>query len=648
MSTKNSLGRRSSSNLVRISTHEREDKNLRPESRKTQQLLKPKISISSDTSHIPVARSRISSCDRGSIKGPFLKITGKTPSTPKTPVTNVGKATHFTGGSSSRVHAGLPTGRRSLSADRVSNLGAKGPRKDTRPLTDKAYQTYMLNKIDNFFSVNNCSSMLNSNGSLKPVTLKMFVEISAYLIKILDIKQILTISNYVEELPKIAKKLHYPGIINKSWLKTANVSHYWPNVLGWISWLVEICEIRTIAIEKYNLESLPFMGGEREAETNKNALVSMLDFYDAWNNEKLEEEALMVEKYLEEIKQQQGISEEELNNANYNLEGAKAKLQEMEENAYKVDEEVKHLQEVVLSLQKDEAKQLNDISTKEEYIKMTNFETEQKNTECNELREQFRLQNVQHDELLTIIKQQPMSKAEKDKVLEKCTEIQNYIYQYDEHLQEIQKELYTMDIKLASINNNLTKSVLAYNKEILMHLSDNIGVDLEELRMPEKGILQPEIMEVLNVKANLMNDLKELLKNKIIEKERSLELHSNELENLQEKMKILEDENSDIVNKIQENKTLMSKIKTETKNEEVKLKEQIKNLQNDIKEIQNAMPDTQQISVQLEDTMDKLEAVRRKKAYIEESAKLFFDKFFEILGEHRNELYNMLIKLNKQ
>lgn len=129
-----------------------------------------------------------------------------------------------------------------------------------------------------------------------------------------------------------------------------------------------------------------------EAKINKNAFFSMLNFYNAWNDEKLDEEASMVEKYLQEVEEQQGISEENLNNARFELEKEMLKQQEAEENLNKINEEVKHLQEVFLSLQNDETKQLSDINAKEEYIKTINFETDQLNAECNILSEQICLQ----------------------------------------------------------------------------------------------------------------------------------------------------------------------------------------------------------------------------------------------------------------
>ncbi|XP_076247355.1 kinetochore protein Ndc80 [Calliopsis andreniformis] len=649
----NSLGRRSSTNPVRISMFEREDRSVtRIDSRKTQ-TLKSKHSVSTaDSSHIPRSRLPISANDRAS-RGATLKATGRTPlrhgsTTPRTPSTNASKhSALLTVGSSNRIHTALPTGPRSLSADRASSLSTKGSRKDTRPLTDKMFQAHMLTTIDNYFSMNQLSFMLNSNGSLKPVTLKMFVEVSAHLVKMLDIKQVLTVSNYVEELPKIAKKLHYPGVITKSWLKTANATLSWPNVLGWICWLVEICKVREIALQKYNLNNLPFVGDDTASKSNKNAFFSMLDFYNAWNEEKLEEEAAMVEKYLQEIEAEQGVNEEDLNNVLFEIEEETAKLQAAEENGNKTDEEVKHLQEVLLSLQNKETMQLSDLTAKEEYIKTINLETDKINTECNVLCEQIHLQNVQQNEILSVIKEQPMSTTERDKIVGKCTEIENYIIQFDEHLQEIRKELYNMDMKLSSVHNNLNKKILAYNKEIIMHLNGDMGVNVEELKMPDTCLLDPQIMEVLNAKADLMNELKDTIKKQLIEKERSVELKSNELEHFQERMKVLEDESSDVANKIQEKKRVINKIKTDVKNEEAKLKEQIRILQNDIIEIQDQMPDKQKLATELEEAEDKLAAVHRRRTYIKESAKVFFDQFYEILGEHRNELYNTLMKHSK-
>ncbi|XP_076662466.1 kinetochore protein Ndc80 [Halictus rubicundus] len=643
-----SVGRRSSTNPVRISTLERDEKGTTRSDTKRTQALKSKISIST-TENSLIPRARQKSCDRASTRGSIPKPAGKTPSrhglaTPTTPDTHIGKHTAFlTVGHSNKVHSALPTGPRSLSADRISSLGAKGSKKDQRLLTDKVYQAYMLNKIDTYFNANQLTSMLNSNGSIKPITLKMFIEISAYLVKLLDVKSVLTINNYVEELPKIAKKLHYPGVITKSWLKTANAMHSWPNVLRWLCWLVEICEVREIALENYNLDNLPFVGDEREAEMHRNTLISMIKFYNAWNDVKLDEEEALVAKYLEELKLQHGVTDKDMSTVQFELDENEEKLQAVEIRAQKIDEDINCLQKILKDLQNEEANQQRDIIAKENYIETILADTEQINADCKILNDRIHLQTECYENLLSQIKQQPMSKAEKENILVKCKEIQDYMQQFDEHLQDIQKETFTMDITLASINNSLTKAVLTYNKEIIMHFNENMGVDLEELKMPETGMSHPQIMDVLEAKAGLMNDFKESIKKQIVEKERFIELKSNEIKDLQERMGVLKDESSDVANAFKEKKDLINKMKTGAKNEE----EKIKALKNDIKEIQDSIPDRQKILEELENATDKLDAVRRRRIHIEESGKLFFDKFFSILGNHRNEVCNILAKLDK-
>ncbi|XP_076278906.1 kinetochore protein Ndc80 [Lasioglossum baleicum] len=632
----NSAGRRSSTNPVRISILDRDDMS-RGDTRRTQ-ILKSKIVSNPTDSCIP--RFRQKSCDRASTRGSILKPSGKTP-------LRHGSTAPTTPSIHNKVHSALPTGSRSLSADRISSLGGRSAKKDQKPFTDKANQAYMLDKIDTYFNANQLTHMLNGNGSIKPITLKMFIEVSAYLVKMLDMKSVLTITNYVEELPKIAKKLHYPGVITKSWLKTANAMHSWPNVLRWICWLVETCEVREIALENYDLDNLPFVGDEREVDMHKYNLVSMIEFYNAWNDEKLDKEEAMVKKYLEDLGHQHGVTGKDMSTVQFDLDENEEKLQAVEEKAQNIDKDIIHLQKILQDLKQDEENQQSDIKAKEDYIKTIVSDTEKVNADCKILRDHIHLQTKCHEDLLSEIKQQPMSKAEKESILEKCKKIQGYMQQFDEHLQDIQKESFTMDMTLSSVTNNLTKLVLMYNKEILMNFNKDMGVDIEELKMPETGIFDPQSMDVLHVKANLMNDFKELIKKQIVEKERSIELSSKEKEDLQQRMKILKDESSDVANALKEKKDLVNKMKTDFKNEEAKLKEHIKALQNEIKEIQDSIPDRQKISEELEEAADKLDAVRRQKAYIEESAKLFFDKFYSILGEHRNELCNILGKLNK-
>ncbi|XP_012214872.1 kinetochore protein NDC80 homolog [Linepithema humile] len=641
-----SAGRKSSINPVRISILEREDKSLTRNDQRRTQVIKPKILVN-DASHIPRLRFRSSSSDQAISLGrkSHLKMTGKTSihPTPATPVTPVRANTMLNLPSSSKLHA---SGRRSPSADRGSTVGAKSHRKDTRPLTDKTYQMTLLNKIENYLHLNQAASMLNNNGSLKPITLKMFVEASNFLLKFCDVKQDLTMTNYVEELPKCAKKLHYPGVMTKSWLKTANAMHSWPYVLGWIGWMVEACQVKQLACDKYQLETIPFIGTEQEAQNSKMEFLVLLECYKAWNEEKHEEEAELFERYLQNILIEQGITKEHKAQASEELEEETLKSEAMDEELKKLDEEIDKLRAELSSWQAKEVKLSNDVKTKEDYIEKTSTEANQLNKECNTLNEQIRLKNIRCEELISTLKNQPMSKAEKENIIKKCTEIQNFIHIFEEHLKDYQKEMYTLDIKLASIINNINKAVLVYNKELFMCIDNTIAhsdVSFDKLKLPEKGLLDPVIINILEEKADLTKFYKELLIKQWNETESVIRSNTIKLEKLQEDINNLPDEK-----KLQEEKSVINKMKADAKQDKEKLIKEIEIFKNEIKEIEDMISDLRAVDKEIEEGKEKLEAAAKRKTFLEENAKRFFEKkLYQMLDDHRNELYKLLKKNQK-
>lgn len=319
----------------------------------------------------------------------------------------------------------------------------------------------------------------------------------------------------------------------------------------------------------------------------------------------------------------------------------KNSLQELEQKSEEVETELQSLQSILMSLQEDATKQTNDIKAKEEYIKSLNIEMEQINMQSKHLQEQIKIKNEHRIELLSIVKEQPMSKLEKDTILNKCMELQNYMHQFDDHLKDIQKDIYTLDIKIASLNSNLNKTVLAYNREIFVIFGSDTNINVEELKMPEKDLLDPYIMDKLDEKANLINKLRDDLKKNLTQLESQIETDTNELELLQEKMRVLEEEYATLQNKLQEKKIQVNNLKQE----ESKLREQIQIMQHDVHKYQESMPNLQTVIADLREAKEKLDAVRRRKMYIEQNGKLFFDKLYEMFGEHRNELCNILEKV---
>ncbi|XP_012269542.2 kinetochore protein ndc80 [Athalia rosae] len=637
MPKKSSLSRLSA-NPVRVSLIDQDD-------RRRTQTLKSRTGSTSEETLIPRPRIRSSSADsrKSSLKPPARVQHSQYGSCTPTPGTvtpgNIQSATssrHLLPPSGSSLRA------RSPSAERASNIGARSSRKDNRPLGEKSFQAEMLQKIDSYLKSVQQSNLVNSTGSLRPITLKMFVEVSDLLVKLLDVKQGLTLVNYVEELPKIAKKLHYPGPINKSWLKTANAMHSWPHVLGWLSWLAETCTIKDLAFEHFQLETLPLMEGENSGDLNRLKFQFLLDAYKAWNEEKPNEEAALTDNYLKKVASLQGVNETDISNATVELENETKRLDDVKEISQVLDNELKEIEESLRSAKSQEIKQDAYMKELKDMEKKHLTETERLKKVVQYLQSIMQQQKLRQEELKAQIESQPMSVIERDEIVESCAAMSNQMRELNKHLEDLEKEIYTLDLKLGAARNTVNKAVFAYNKDIYLHLDKEADIDLYDIEMPVTGIINRNIMDELHKKAHLMAAYYENMEKRIKNIKTTMESDQQQLDSLEGQLTALEMKKQDLLSKACENKDRIKKIQAAAKAEEIELKESIENLKHLVTNVREKIPDLEQEEKELLEAKEKLEAVRRRKVYLEESAELFFREFFEILTNHRTKLAQVL------
>ncbi|KAK0092217.1 hypothetical protein PV326_001922 [Microctonus aethiopoides] len=638
---KSSLGRKSSTNPTRFSAMDRDDKisTTRSEPR-ISNLNRPVRQSAGDNSQIPRPRIRSASSERGSsIRKSNLKVPGKTPISGShySLATPVGSRV-----SSTRIHPDLPTGYRgrSPSAERASGLGSNntGQKKDTRPLTDKNYQTMMLNRIDNFFRDANQLSILNPNGSLKPVSLKIFVNASDFLLRLLDTKHDFTINNYMEELPKIAKKLHYPGTMAKSWLKTANTLHAWHHVLGWLCWLVEVCEVKDIATEQFQLDSLPFTDDGDGEVINRNQFGELLKLYQVWNDGNLEGEELLINKYIESIANNCGFTENDVRIAESELADLTKKCDDMIKYNEEINQVTVTLNEKLQMLQDEENKLIAQEQSRNDSLHAQEMEIQRMEAEMVRMdKEKIELLQ-QHEELNSLIEQQSMTVEERDKILKKCTEIKSYLKQFDNHLDEIQKEEFTLNMKCLTMIDDLRKAILEYNTEIVI----NITQDKNQFKMPESSLDNSDIMIRLNEKVEAIMNLKETMMKELKICKSSIEVYTNEMETLQEKRKMMDREANEWRTKIDEKRDCIKNLKLRTTKEEKAFRELNKKLEEEIKKLQQSSPNIQLVMDEIKEAKEKYEAVERRKIFLERSAERFFTRFYEIISHDWKELVNII------
>ena len=124
---------------------------------------------------------------------------------------------------------------------RGSLIGSKTV-KDTRNLQDKKVQQELTRRLLDFLRQYQYPSALTTKDF--PPSSKEFVHIFNFLYSIIDLRNpvIITMTNKEDDIVKVMKSLHYPGMMSKSHFKTI-VPHSWPMVLGCLSYL---CDVATI------------------------------------------------------------------------------------------------------------------------------------------------------------------------------------------------------------------------------------------------------------------------------------------------------------------------------------------------------------------------------------------------------------------
>lgn len=530
---------------------------------------------------------------------------------------------------------------RASSAERANALVSKGPKKDNRPLNDKNFIHESMCKIDRYFAMIQQSSILNSNGSIRPLTLKIFVEATNILIQLLDIKTTLNTSNYLQEIPKLAKKLHYPGQVKDSWLKTANTSHSYHHAVGWLSWLVELCEVKDVASEIFTLEKLPMIGeSDEEKENQRKIFLVMIQCYKAWNEERPDEEGRIFQQFIQDEAERRGIDEEKFKEIQLEFEKVQENLLKEEAISNNVNSKVNELEETLSNAKKDRMKLQEHILDQENYIEKMLKEIDHLNKDTDKFSNDIANLEKNKEELSMIIKKQPMTVMQRDEIVKANHEQQSYIQNFETHLEEIKKEAYALDMRLVSTNSSLVKAILAYNQSLFMQFSDS-SVNVDELMMPENGICEADFMDKLEKKKHIMNIFIQERSKELKKKETLLESHNKEIEAMQTKRDTLSE-------KFQKKKASEEKHKQDLKTKENKKREEIKKLQNTIDELNELnvkiANDVEILNQQLADATDKKEALMRKNSYMQESAKIFFAQFNDIIEDTRAKIATSLVQ----
>ncbi|XP_023953968.2 kinetochore protein NDC80 homolog [Bicyclus anynana] len=108
--------------------------------------------------------------------------------------------------------------------------------KDQRPISSAAWQRAEYARVCEALGARRAGGA----ALVRPLTIARFVDIVGELLGAVTGDSRLSTDNYVTKLPHQAKKLLYPSPVSKSWLKTVNTLHAFPQALALIAYLLDL------------------------------------------------------------------------------------------------------------------------------------------------------------------------------------------------------------------------------------------------------------------------------------------------------------------------------------------------------------------------------------------------------------------------
>nr|CAD7196340.1 unnamed protein product [Timema douglasi] len=421
----------------------------------------------------------------------------------------------------------------------------KSTKKDSRALTEKNVQLTLARQIHNYFTQKlNLVEPLSKGFNQRTITIKMFVDMMSQLLHFYFPKCIINSSNYTEEIPRLMKKLMYPYNVNKSWLVTVNAPCSWPQVLGILSWLIDLQEEST-----ENTMDMAFPDDDNddteEFISDKELVDHYFETYNLWRAQQDDDVEVACTQLEQKMMDKVGFSEAEEQKYLEEIQLLQEKLNDPE--ILKAVKEIEVLSKTHADLQ-DNIKVLSDYIAKSEAF-INDFEIFKRNMEekNQSLVESISSKEKFLEDLKCKCENQIISLEEKNRIDEECASLKQEIENMNAYRDTLNNQLYSDDIKISQLKDKWNKLVVEHNKRIL-----NMNIQFPELQQftVETKFTQQETMENLDIKLyeleKQLNEEQEVIKNelKVLKERNDLEEAEHQLlsQNLVKKIKRLKDE----------------------------------------------------------------------------------------------------------
>ncbi|CAK1545407.1 unnamed protein product [Leptosia nina] len=352
--------------------------------------------------------------------------------------------------------------------------------KDKRPIQSIDWQRSECARM------NVVLASLEVGGLSRPLTIARFVEIVNILLSYISKDAKLNNDNYVVKLPHLTKRLLYPGAMPKSWLRTVNTLHSFPQALALISYLADLLsDIRRPVTDEWLYKSKDDKSRLRRAYLRK----CWYRFNYQTNNgfDDLNEE------YLQDFKTRVGYNELKVAELQKEVRKCEIDLERTEE----LDAKEREKEAVIVSRHEHLVEELHQVKNQRSELNSNAVAERARSVALASTRQQLAAEversKVQLEQLQKELASQTMTVQERNKLLDKLDFDRRVTDSKQALAKEVSRKLVSKENELALWQKRALDSCVQY-KQALVQLAPS-APHLAALAVDETELMSPECVQ---------------------------------------------------------------------------------------------------------------------------------------------------------
>ncbi|KAI5729290.1 hypothetical protein M8J76_001051 [Diaphorina citri] len=369
----------------------------------------------------------------------------------------------------------LGSARSKMSTDnresRMSSMGARISKKDTRPINDKMFILEMTEKVQKLAILHPEAKALMSHGKIRPMTTQLFIILSEIILQYFDHQVVLNNANYATEIPNIAKTFF---------------------------WFVECQEMAKalnfeLLFNRFNEEGFSCSEGDEGDDLDFAILIPHVAKCYNYMSKNKSCDQLNAEVSME-LKQRSNeqFGEDKLKEGEKELEELVGSIRQLGTQIEAKERELEMMENAVAMLTKDVQEQDLYLVQTQEYIENVRSQNDRVAQELNKTDGKIDEHSKDIQYLNTVVRTQELSLEDKEKLAHERSEIMREINLLEAQINTFNDILYMEQMELSKQRNKVDSSILQYNRELYENL--NTLPNAQDYTIGT-NILDPQVIE---------------------------------------------------------------------------------------------------------------------------------------------------------